>query len=239
MVALAAVALLGACSKTDDTSDASAGTAKPNDTSAPSGTTAGTTKPTASSSVPAGEIERVQAQLNDVGCDAGTPDGKMGPGTQAALRHFQYATGEEPSGQITDTTRAALATASSDGTTVCTADNVPRDDYGEPDCYVGVDEGCESTGGQPDGTPTDDIEEGTREVARGQYVTSAGTCPNGLAPGQVGDVTVEITNVGASRPVIEGTASASSYGTQTWTYNWETGAFSWTSDFCAGRDVAE
>ena len=68
---------------------------------------------------------------------------------------------------------------------------------------------------------------------------SAGNCPNGLAPDQIGTVTVAITTVGASTPFMEGTASESSYGTQTWTWNWETNAFSWTSEFCAGRDVGE
>lgn len=81
----------------------------------------------------------------------------------------------------------------------------------------------------------------TRAAARAdsEYGYAAESCPNGLQRSQLGDVTVVVTSVGASRPVVEGTASADSYGTQTWTFNWETETFAWTSDFCAGRDVGE
>lgn len=119
---------------------------------------------------------------------------------------------------------------------MCTPDNVPQDDYGEPD-YHGID--CPG-GDLGDGDPTQEqLVDGASEVARGQYATTAQTCPNGPSPEQVTDVVVDVMLIAATEPVIGGTATSTWYGTQSWTYNIDTGAFAWTTDFCAGRDVGE
>jgi localization factor PodJL len=47
-------------------------------------------------------IRNIQAILNKNGFDAGTPDGKMGQKTTAAIKAFQSSIGQEPSGKVND-----------------------------------------------------------------------------------------------------------------------------------------
>ena len=47
-------------------------------------------------------ILNIQAILNKNGFDAGTPDGKMGAKTIAAIKSFQSSIGQEPTGKVDD-----------------------------------------------------------------------------------------------------------------------------------------
>lgn len=64
-------------------------------------------------------VKQAQEKLSAAGHDAGAPDGKAGPKTQAALKEFQQSRGLQASGQLDSQTLAALdigtpeATASS------------------------------------------------------------------------------------------------------------------------------
>ncbi|THF62379.1 peptidoglycan-binding protein [Pseudothauera nasutitermitis] len=49
-----------------------------------------------------------QSRLNELGFDVGTPDGKIGPRTQAALREFQSERGIPVTGRLDATTQAEL-----------------------------------------------------------------------------------------------------------------------------------
>ena len=61
-------------------------------------------------------VATVQAALNALGYDAGTPDGIMGPSTRAAIRAFQEARGLEPTGRLgADLTRALRNAAREQG----------------------------------------------------------------------------------------------------------------------------
>lgn len=53
-------------------------------------------------------IMEVQQDLNDQGYNAGTPDGKLNPATQQALRDFQKAKNLPQTGQPDKQTRTAL-----------------------------------------------------------------------------------------------------------------------------------
>src|SRR5256885_6869473 len=53
-------------------------------------------------------VQQAQQALNDKGFDAGTPDGKLGPHTKAALNKFQQSQGISASGQLDGQTLAAL-----------------------------------------------------------------------------------------------------------------------------------
>lgn len=54
-------------------------------------------------------VRQAQQRLNQLGYDAGTPDGAAGPRTQAALRAFQRDNGLNPSGRLDAATMDALA----------------------------------------------------------------------------------------------------------------------------------
>ncbi len=53
-------------------------------------------------------VKQAQQKLSDNGKDIGTPDGKMGPKTEAALKEFQQEKGLQASGQLDQETIAAL-----------------------------------------------------------------------------------------------------------------------------------
>lgn len=53
-------------------------------------------------------IRNIQAILNNNGFDAGTPDGKLGKKTIAAIKAFQTSIGQEPTGRINDQLVTAL-----------------------------------------------------------------------------------------------------------------------------------
>lgn len=53
-------------------------------------------------------VKQAQEKLSADGKDVGTPDGKMGPKTQAALKQYQQENGLQASGQLDDQTIAAL-----------------------------------------------------------------------------------------------------------------------------------
>jgi len=53
-------------------------------------------------------VKQAQEKLSAAGKDVGTPDGQMGPKTQAALKEFQQEKGLQPSGQLDQETIAAL-----------------------------------------------------------------------------------------------------------------------------------
>jgi len=54
------------------------------------------------------EIREVQEKLGEQGYDTGTPDGKLGPSTQQALRDFQKEKGLPQTGQPDEQTKVAL-----------------------------------------------------------------------------------------------------------------------------------
>jgi peptidoglycan hydrolase-like protein with peptidoglycan-binding domain len=58
----------------------------------------------------AGAVENVQGRLRQLGFYNGPVDGRWGPETQAALRHFQSVRGLDVTGQPTQATMAALGT---------------------------------------------------------------------------------------------------------------------------------
>ena len=53
-------------------------------------------------------VRSVQQALNSRGYNAGTPDGRWGPGTEEALRQFQRSQGMQATGQLDARTAAAL-----------------------------------------------------------------------------------------------------------------------------------
>ncbi len=119
-----------------------------------------------------------EQQLAAIGCDPGSVDGVAGSATDSAVTHFQYATGLPQTGELDGGTLDAIDDAASGGETVCTDENVPRDDFGEPDCYVGIDEGCECPEGEecltdPASTFSDAELDGYRTAVRGQFATRA------------------------------------------------------------------
>ena len=57
---------------------------------------------------PVSELSGVQGRLQNLGFDCGTPDGQMGPRTQAALRAFQRRNKLPVTGEPDDATRAKL-----------------------------------------------------------------------------------------------------------------------------------
>ncbi len=93
-------------------------------TTAPAETTT-TVDPAAAAAAQAAETVRfdkeVQQDLNDVGCYAGSVDGKFGPRTDAAILAFQSADGIKADGQYGPATDAALKKAAAAGKTVCVA----------------------------------------------------------------------------------------------------------------------
>jgi peptidoglycan hydrolase-like protein with peptidoglycan-binding domain len=68
----------------------------------------------------AATVQRIQRQLNALGCNAGTIDGKLGPKTTAAVRWFQSAAKLSVDGIVGPLTSAALTQASARGTPSCT-----------------------------------------------------------------------------------------------------------------------
>ncbi|MGB3408004.1 MAG: peptidoglycan-binding domain-containing protein [Jannaschia sp.] len=75
----------------------------------PDGQVRGATRRTASSDTATrAEAAAIQRRLNDLGHDAGTPDGLIGQRTRAAIVRWQAAVGEEPTGQLTEDQAASL-----------------------------------------------------------------------------------------------------------------------------------
>ena len=71
-------------------------------------------------------VKQAQEKLSAAGKDVGTPDGKMGPKTQAALKDFQQEKGLQASGQLDHETLAALdIDQDSSAATGGTSDNSP------------------------------------------------------------------------------------------------------------------
>lgn len=70
------------------------------------------------------QVEQIQRQLNALGCNPGTIDGKLGPNTVAAIRWFQTAAKLGVDGIVGPLTSAALTQAATTGTPNCT--QVPR-----------------------------------------------------------------------------------------------------------------
>jgi peptidoglycan hydrolase-like protein with peptidoglycan-binding domain len=64
-------------------------------------------------------IEALQRQLNSLGCNAGTVDGKLGPNTIQAVRWFQTAAGIAVDGIVGVDTTAALTLAAASGSPSC------------------------------------------------------------------------------------------------------------------------
>ena len=52
--------------------------------------------------------ERAQRRLNQLGCDAGPADGRLGPWSRAAIIRFQAANGLHQSGKLTKATRSRM-----------------------------------------------------------------------------------------------------------------------------------
>jgi len=80
-----------------------------------------TTTTTPPATAPTGEpdLMQVQEQLNELGCDAGTPDGAAGAQTTAAISRFQAAAGLEQDGVLGPATRQKLAEAVAAGSPRC------------------------------------------------------------------------------------------------------------------------
>jgi peptidoglycan hydrolase-like protein with peptidoglycan-binding domain len=74
---------------------------------------------TQSSTSDAAGIESMQRQLNALGCNAGTIDGKLGPNTIQAVRWFQTAAGIAVDGIVGVDTTGRLAQASASGSPNC------------------------------------------------------------------------------------------------------------------------
>ena len=56
----------------------------------------------------AATVRKIQRKLNELGYDAGTPDGVLGPSTRAAIRRFQAAQGLKVTGRIPAAQRKLL-----------------------------------------------------------------------------------------------------------------------------------
>ena len=67
----------------------------------------------------AATVQNIQRQLNALGCNAGTIDGKLGPRTTAAVRWFQSAAKLQVDGIVGPLTSAALTRASVSGAPNC------------------------------------------------------------------------------------------------------------------------
>jgi peptidoglycan hydrolase-like protein with peptidoglycan-binding domain len=67
----------------------------------------------------AAEVERMQRELNALGCNAGNIDGKVGPNTVNALKWFQTAAKLQPDGIVGPLTSAALTQAADTGSPNC------------------------------------------------------------------------------------------------------------------------
>jgi hypothetical protein len=119
-IALAATMLGAAACSSNESADTTTTTT----TSTPAETTT-TVDPAAAAAAQAAETVRfdkeVQQDLNDVGCYAGSVDGKFGPRTDAAILAFQAADGIKADGQYGPATDAALRKAAAEGRTVCVA----------------------------------------------------------------------------------------------------------------------
>ena len=66
-------------------------------------------------------VKQAQEKLSAAGHDAGTPDGKVGPKTQAAVKEFQESKGLQASGKLDQETLAALEIGTPEGTTSSSA----------------------------------------------------------------------------------------------------------------------
>src|SRR5262245_51989355 len=75
--------------------------------------------PAPSSTSDAAGIESLQRQLNALGCNAGTIDGKLGPNTIQAVRWFQTAAGIAVDGIVGVDTSGRLAQAAATGSPNC------------------------------------------------------------------------------------------------------------------------
>lgn len=127
VVLFASFALLAAAcgDSDDDAGDTTSSTTTASTTTSGGATTTSTTaappqSTTTAAGIPAGEIERIQTQLNAVGCFSGAVDGIDGPETTAAVEAFQAAKGLTVDGDPGPQTEAALDEAVANGETVCT-----------------------------------------------------------------------------------------------------------------------
>jgi peptidoglycan hydrolase-like protein with peptidoglycan-binding domain len=85
----------------------------------------------------AATVQRIQRELNTLGCNAGAIDGKLGPKTIAAVRWFQSAAKLPVDGIVGPQTAPALTAASISGTPNCTqvpAPPAPAKTSGGPQC---------------------------------------------------------------------------------------------------------
>ena len=82
-------------------------------------TTTTTTAPPATTPTGEPDLKQVQEQLNELGCDAGTPDGAAGAQTTAAISRFQAAAGLEQDGVLGPATQQKLAEAATAGSPRC------------------------------------------------------------------------------------------------------------------------
>jgi peptidoglycan hydrolase-like protein with peptidoglycan-binding domain len=80
---------------------------------------------TKNSTSDAASVEVLQRQLNALGCNAGTIDGKLGPKTVAAVRWFQTAAGITADGIVGVVTWSKLAQAAASGAPNCTSVPAP------------------------------------------------------------------------------------------------------------------
>lgn len=89
------------------------------------GTGAPAAAATKNSTSDAAGVETLQRQLNALGCNVGTIDGKLGPKTVAAVRWFQTAAGITVDGIVGNVTSAKLAQAAASGSPNCTSVPAP------------------------------------------------------------------------------------------------------------------
>lgn len=75
-------------------------------------------------SLSSSEVRAIQARLNELGFNAGSPDGALGPGTRQAIRRWQSANGLPATGRLD----AAQASALFSGDTVIAADVAPPEE---------------------------------------------------------------------------------------------------------------
>lgn len=136
--------LVAACGGDDGSSSSSTTTSSASTTSTGSGTTATTASGSGSSGGSGGSggssgsgsqhqgsssssayIESLQRELDALGCNAGPMDGKLGPDTLGAIRHFQSAAGITVDGIVGPVTTAKLQAAALSGTPNCTSVPAP------------------------------------------------------------------------------------------------------------------
>lgn len=89
------------------TTAAGSGTAPAATPAAPAATAPATATNAAAAPAPM-SLADAQQKLNDLGFDAGKPDGVMGPHTHAALKKFQKSRGLDETGELDAATAAAL-----------------------------------------------------------------------------------------------------------------------------------